>query len=281
MIFKFSERLYDDLNDALGALKLGEGHLLKRLEESVLVCIKYFTRLRDFYRAHPPKSKEEQIRFFKEIKPKFKALLIFHQALLRIETRKTIGSKEDISNYYMDEVKVLIHYFEDHADFYHYVRSQAAYLDDQYYLPGVFNIQLDPDENLVDADNLFNTSHDSKLAHVIAHELLLAYLEKTILRVNSREDSDLSTFIEEEQIIWTQTNTALSENIYGWKETNALNNGKISIARIKAYMERVFHVAIGDISDNWNYICERVNKTVYLDEMKTAVLERMSKKLRR
>jgi hypothetical protein len=279
MIFKFSERLYEDLEAALGALKLTEKQLIKRLETSVEVCIQFFTRLRDFYKEHLPESVADKIRFFKEIKPKFKALLIFHQSLLRIETRRTIGGKEDLSNYYLDEVKVLVHYFEDHADFYQYVRSMADYLDGQYYVPGVFNIHLDPDENFVDADTVFSTSHDSKLAHVIAHELLLTYLEKTILRVNSREDIDLYTFIEQEMIIWTQTNTALSENIYGWKETKALNNGEISIKRIAAYMERVFHVDIGDISDNWNYICDRANKTIYLDDMKKRVLERMNKRL--
>lgn len=279
MIFKFSERLYEDLEAALGALKLTEKHLIKRLEQSVEVCIKFFTRLRDFYKEHIPPSEADKIRFFKEVKPKFKALLIFHQSLLRIETRRTIGGKEDLSNYYLDEVKVLVHYFEDHADFYQYVRSSADYLDGQYYVPGVFNVHLDPDENFVDADTVFSTSHDSKLAHVIAHELLLTYLEKTILRVNSREDIDLYTFIEQEMIVWTQTNTALSENIYGWKETKALNNGEISIKRIAAYMERVFHVDIGDISDNWNYICDRANKTIYLDDMKKRVLERMNKRL--
>jgi hypothetical protein len=279
MIFKFTERLYEDLDAALGALKLNEKQLIKRLEESVLVCVKFFTRLRDFYKENEPKSIEDKIRFFKEVKPKFKGLLIFHQALLRIETRRTIGGKEDLSNYYLDEVKVLIHFFEDHADFYHYIRSGADYLDGQYYVPGVFNVHLCPDENFVDADTVFNTSHDSKLAHVIAHELLMAYLEKTILRVNSREDIDLHTFIEEEMIVWTQTNTALSENIYGWKETSALNHGKISIARITAYMEKVFHVDLGNISDNWIYICERAKKTIYLDEMKKRVLERMNKRL--
>ena len=280
MIFKFSERLYEDLEAALGALKLNEKQLIKRLEASVEVCIKFFSRLRDFYKEHIPESEADKIRFFKEVKPKFKGLLIFHQALLRIETRRTIGGKEDLSNYYLEAVKVLVHYFEDHADFYHYTRANADYLDAQYYVPGVFNVHLDPDENFVDADTVFSTSHDSKLAHVIAHELLLAYLEKTILRVNSREDIDLSTFIDEEMIIWTQRNTALGEMIYGWKETKALNHGKISVARITAYMQKVFHVDLGNISDTWNYICGRANPTIYMDDMKKAMLERMALKLR-
>jgi hypothetical protein len=253
---------------------------VQRLEKSVLVCIKFFTRLRDFYKEHEPKDPEDKIRFFKEVKPKFKALLIFNQSLLRIEARRVIGTREYLSQYYLEEIRIITHYFEEHDDFYRYMRTKSSYLDDQYYLPGVFNVHLDPDENIVDADDVFSTSHDTQLAHIIANELLLAYLEKTILRLNSREDIDLHTFIEEEMIVWTQTNTALSENIYGWKETKALNNGNISIARITAYMQRIFHVDLGNISDNWNYICERANKTIYFDEMKKAVLERMNKKLK-
>ena len=65
MIFKYSERLYEDLENALGALKLEEKQLIKRLEQSLLVCIKFFTRLRDFYKEHEPKTEEEKIRFFK------------------------------------------------------------------------------------------------------------------------------------------------------------------------------------------------------------------------
>jgi hypothetical protein len=281
MIFKFSERLYEDLNHALGALRLDEKQVMKRLVESIKTCIQYFTRLRDFFKEHPLKDKADLIRFFKEVKPKFKAMLIFHQALLRIESRRTIGDNAALSDYYVKEVKALIRYFKDHQDFYRYVRSGDTYLDDYYYLPGVFNIHLDPDENLVDADTAFCTGHDTQLAHVIAHELLAEHLEKTILRLNNQEDSDLYTFIEEEMMIWTQTNLALSELVYGIKETNALNHGKPSIARISAYLERVFHADIGDISDNWNHICGRANKTIFFDEMKDKVTERMDQKLRK
>lgn len=280
MIFRFSEKLYEDLNSALGAIKLEEKQLLKRLEQSTLICVKYFTRLRDFFKENQPREKVEQIRFFKEIKPKFKSMLIFHQRILDIESRRPIAEQAHLTDYYLDELKMLTRYFERNLDFYQYIRSGADYLDDQYFIPGAFNVYLSPDISLVDGDGSFTTSHDTKLAHMMANELILVYLEKTILKLNDREEMDLSTFIEEEMVIWTQTNTALTEMIYGWKETKALNHGKLSVARITAYMEKVFHVEIGNISDTWNYISGRSNRTIYLDEMKKAVIERMTLKLR-
>jgi hypothetical protein len=188
-----------------------------------------------------------------------------------MESRRPIGGQVALSDYYLGELKMLTHYFESNLDFYKYVRTGATYLDERYFIPGFFDVCLDP---------AFNTSHDNMLAQVMAHELLLTWLEKTILKLNHKEEMDLTSFIEEEMVTWTQTNTALAETIYGWKETGALNHGKLSVARMTAYMEKVFHVEMGNISDTWNYICGRANKTIYLDEMKKAVLQRMDLKFR-
>ncbi|MFB9843933.1 RteC domain-containing protein [Mucilaginibacter ginsenosidivorans] len=280
MILRYSEKLYEDLESALGMLKLKEKHRFKRLEESIAVCRQYFIKLRDFCKTNPAGNKEDQISFFKSVKPKFKSLLIFHQAVLNMEARKPVGNKEALTAYYLDELKMLTYFFECNMDFYKYVRNGAVYLDEQYFLPGIYDPLLGSDENVLDGDPAFTTSHDSKLAQLMANELMLIYLEKAVLELNHREGTDLSSFIEEEMVVWTQTNTALGELIYGLKETKALNQGKLSVARITAYLEKVFHADVGNISDTWNYICGRANKTIYLDEMKKAVLERMVAKLR-
>lgn len=280
MILRYSEKLYEELGNALAAVKLKEDRRFKRLEGSVKLSLQYFVRLRDFYKANPLADKAEQVKFFKEIKPKFKALVLFHQQLLGMESRKPVGDKEAITAYYLDEVKLLTHYFEAHMDFYRYVRLEANHLDEQYFLPGSYDPQLLPEGNVVDGDPVFTTSHDHVLAQIMANELTLVYLEKAILELNRKEDLDITSFIEQEMVTWTQTNTALTELVYGLKETKALNDGKLSVARITAYLEKVFHVELGNISDTWNYICGRAGKTIYLDEMKKAVLERMAAKFK-
>jgi hypothetical protein len=280
MILRYSEKLFEDLETALGELRLKEKQRFKRLEDSVAVCRQYFIKLRDFFKANPPINKEDQVRFFKEVKPKFKSLLIFHQQVLNMEARKPVGDKQALTAYYLDELKMLTYFFECNMDFYKYVRNGSAWLDEHYFLPGPWDPRFGPDEHMPDGDPDFTTSHDSKLAQLMANELLLVYLEKAVLELNHKEETDLSSFIEEEMVTWTQTNTALGELIYGLKETKALNHGKLSVARITAYLEKVFHADVGNISDTWNYICGRANKTIYLDEMRKAMLERMVAKLR-
>ncbi|MGN6637686.1 MAG: RteC domain-containing protein [Mucilaginibacter sp.] len=280
MILRYSEKLYEDLESALAMIKLRKDRRFKHLEESVRIAMQYFTKLREFFKTNPPLEKNDQIRFFKEVKPKFKCLVLFHQQVLSLESRKPVGNKDLITAYYLDELKVLTHYFESHLDFYRYTRLGLTDLDEKYFLPGQFEPQLLVDGSVLDGDPLFTTSHDHVLAQIMANELILVYLEKAILELNQKAEMDLSSFIEEEMVTWTQTNTALAELIYALKETRALNHGKLSIARITAYVEKIFHAELGNISDTWNYICGRAGKTIYLDEMKKAVLERMAAKFK-
>jgi hypothetical protein len=77
MITKFSDRLYADLNKDLNALMLDDEQVIKRLEKSIHVCIKYLRKLKDYCKLNDPPTSADEIIFFKHIKPKFKSQLIF------------------------------------------------------------------------------------------------------------------------------------------------------------------------------------------------------------
>jgi len=54
MLSKLGDRLYADLNKDLNALTLEEGQLIKRLEKSVHVCLKYLRKLKDHCKHYDP-----------------------------------------------------------------------------------------------------------------------------------------------------------------------------------------------------------------------------------
>jgi hypothetical protein len=279
MIFKFSERLFGDLKGSLSKLR-PEKDVVKNLEAAVLICIQSMARLRKFFKENKPVAQPDKIRFFKETKPLFKAQLIFYQFILEAEKNKPGGAGvEELTDYYLGLRTPLLHFFESNKDFYRYMRAQETYLDEWCFLPGVYNVHLSPDDSIVDGDEEFTTSHDSKAARVLAHKLIGNWLEATILKLNNKEDLDLDSFIAQEMMVWTQTDIALVENIYGWKETNAINHGKTSVAAISRYMQKVFHVDLGNVSDSWNTICERANPVIYMDAMSDGVKDRKQKKL--
>ncbi|RVT98448.1 hypothetical protein EOD41_16795 [Mucilaginibacter limnophilus] len=277
MIAKFSERLYADLNRDLNEYVLGEDNPIKRLEKSVHSCVKYLIRLKEFCKEHDPSTPAEQIEFFKHIKPKFKSLLIFYQSLLSIETRKPIGEEQAICAFLANELKVLHHFFESNLSFYQYVRTEATYLDEHYFVRGSYDVRLDPDQCVIDSDPAFSTTHDHKLAQVLASELLQEQLQQDILRITQRE-AIVQTESEYRDFDWKQTKCALIELIYSWHATEAF--GKKSLKSIVKFIERAFNVSLGNFYDTYDWLCGRQTPTAYLDEMKEAFLLRAQKRLR-
>lgn len=277
MITKFSERLYADLSRELNEFVLEEDNAIKRLEKSVHSCLKYLKRLKDFCKEHDPVTPAEQIEFFKKIKPKFKSRLIFYQSLLNIETRKPIGEEQAICAFLANELKILHHFFESNLAFYQYVRTEATYLDEYYFVRGAYDVHLDPDQCVIDFDPAFSTTHDHKLAQVLASELLQDYLQQDILRITQRE-AIAQTDAEFLDFDWKQTKCALIELIYSWHATDAF--GKKSLKSIVKFIERAFNVSLGNFYDTYDWLCGRASPTIYIDEMKEAFLLRIQKRLK-
>jgi len=277
MLKKFSDRLYADLNRDLTALALEEQQPVKKLERSVHTCVKCLHKLKEFCKAHEPTDQEEEIAFFKGVKPRFKALLIFNQSLLNLEIRKPVCEGESMIDFLRNEVRILQHFFECNLTFYHYVRSEATYLDDRYFVRGQYHVHLDPDQSFVDHDPSFSTTHDHKLAQVIANQLLQEHLENEISKSHMREstfhgDTDLK------ELQWKQTKVALIEMIYSWHATDAF--GKMNLKSLAKFIEKVFNVQLGNFYDTFDWLCGRPCPTVYIDEMREAFLLRVQKKLK-
>jgi hypothetical protein len=181
------------------------------------------------------------------------------------------------TEYYLNEIRILRHFFESNLSFYQYVRTQATYLDEYYFVRGNYDVHLDPDQCVIDFDPLFSTTHDHKLAQVLASELLQEHLEQAIQRIQQRESVTL-TDTELKDFDWKQTKCALIELIYSWHATEAF--GKKNLKSIVKFIERSFNVSLGNFYDTYDWLCGRPSPTTYLDEMREAFLLRMEKKLR-
>lgn len=277
MITKFSDRLYADMNKDLNALMLEEEFAIKRLEKSVHVCLKYLRKLKDYCKLNDPATPAEEIQFFKQIKPKFKSQLIFFQSLLNIEIRKPIGDSNVIIAYFVNELKILQHFFESNLSFYQYVRTQSVYLDEYYFVRGNYDVHLDPDQCVIDFDPTFSTTHDHKLAQVLASELMQEYLEISIQKINHK-DAFVQVDAEFRDFDWKQTKCALIELIYSWHATEAF--GKKNLKSIVKFIENAFNISLGNFYDTYDWLCGRPCPTVYIDEMKEAFLLRVQKKLK-
>ncbi|SEM72567.1 RteC protein, partial [Chryseobacterium taichungense] len=90
-----------------------------------------------------------------------------------------------------------------------------------------------------EADHRFSTSHDYKVAKIIANDLIQVYLEDRLNNINVKRGSDNS-------LKWTASKTALTELIYALYSHGVFNNGNTDIKLIAKAFEDAFNIELGD-----------------------------------
>jgi hypothetical protein len=134
--------LYEDLEDKLRMIDLEEDSILKKSEQSFQIALQAINQLRDDLQQKPLVSQNDEISFFKEIKPKFISKLIYHLSVFNIETNKPNGGIKVRRKYYQNELDKLKRYFDNNLEFYRYYRTHSNYLDHKYFVRGKQDLRL-------------------------------------------------------------------------------------------------------------------------------------------
>src|SRR5690606_2959581 len=106
-------------------------------QEVVGLVIGCLSKLKEFVLKRGFKSTEEEIHFFKRLKPVILAKLIYYNAIYKIETKKPYGNGKAIKKYIDNELTKLKRYFDNNLEFYKYYRTNSTYLDEKYFVRGV------------------------------------------------------------------------------------------------------------------------------------------------
>ena len=77
-------KLLTDLNEQLNFINLEIDNEIKRCENAIEISIKAKDNLRQLILKNNFKSEDEEIYFFKEVKPQFTSKIIFHNTIFNI-----------------------------------------------------------------------------------------------------------------------------------------------------------------------------------------------------
>jgi hypothetical protein len=165
-------KLFSDLNEQLNFTDLEIDDPIQRSESAINIIVNSIEKLKYNFEKEKVKSVEYEIDFFKNIKPKFTSKLIYYNAIFKIETKKPHGGERIIKKYLNNELDKLKRYFDNNLDFYKYYRTGSNYLDHKYFTRGKFDVKLALDSFYFEVDHTFSTSHDFKVAKIMAHDLI-------------------------------------------------------------------------------------------------------------
>jgi hypothetical protein len=279
---QFIPKLNIELNSKLHAIDIEETDLILKAQKSIICIRDILSKLRTFIVGYTFKNEEEEIYFFKVIKPEIVSQLIYHVKINNFESKRPLGSLEIQQSYILKELEKLTFYFSNHLEFYRYYRMNSTFLDDKFFVRGREDLHLHLENLMVHIDPDFSTSQDYMVAKIKANDRLEVYL-KTELEIISKKASNpywlQPSSLNNNLFQWTDSKTALVELIYAICASGSLNHGKCEIRELTVFFEQIFNVRLTDIYRTYLEIKVRSIPTKYIDNLKTALLRKLEEDL--
>ncbi|MFT3919955.1 RteC domain-containing protein [Cloacibacterium sp.] len=265
---KFYKKTLYELELAINELEIETDCPIQRIEAVIVIIVSSLSKLKQFVLKRDFINIDEEIRFFKHQKPVIVSKLIYYNAIYKIETKKPYGAKP-IRKYLNEELNKLKRFFDNNLEFYKYYRTNNSFIDEKLFVRGKCDIRLWLDTFYFEADHRFSTSHDYKVAKIIANDLIQVYLEDRLNNINVKKVSDNS-------LIWTASKTALTELIYALYSHGAFNNGNTEIKLIAKTFEDAFNIELGDFYHTFMELkARKINRTKFLDRLCEALIKKM------
>jgi hypothetical protein len=266
----FYRKIMEALEEEIKELIYEQGNVLASSEKAVELILHKTAELKEYVLKTGFKNVQEEIHFFKYQKPAIIAKLIYYNAIYKIEARKPYGAKP-IRKYLNKELKKLKRFFDNNLDFYKYYRSNNSFLDENFFVRGKHDIKLWLDTYYFQSDQTFSTSHDYKVAKIIANDLIQVYIEGQLYS-KTQDSNSAST----EKLNWTGSKVAMIELIYALHYQGVFDNGNSDIRIIAQYFESAFDVELGNFYQTYLELRTRkINRTKFLDELRDGLLKKM------
>ena len=227
-------------------------------------------------------EENEEIEFFRIIKPQILGKLIYYNKVYRIETSCPVNSGKMYYKYFSCELQQLKNEYKEHicnSEFYRYYRSGRTDRDHDFFKLGKINLNTGLNSFIFEVDTQFSTYYDYKVSRIIADELLYNYL---ILKINPVDKPDMVLQNAEsiKDVFWTESKNAVIELIYALYASGAISNGKVGIRKISLIFQLLFRVQLGDIHHAFHRMKDRAgNRTLFLDQLKSSLEHYMDKDL--
>lgn len=252
--------LIDELETQIRELSTDLTDPIVLSEKAIELILSTMAKMKKFILEYEFSSMEAEIKFFKVLKPQIVSKLIYYNAIYKIETKRPYGGEKNIKEYLNIELAKLKRFFDNNLEFYKYYRTGSTYLDNKYFVRGKYDIKLSLDTYYFESDPNFCTTHDFKVAKIIANDLIQLYLEDQLYNRNQRGKCTKTGALK-----WTGSKSALVELIYALNAVAVFNHGNADIKMIAQVFEKTFDIDLSDIYHTYLHLRNRkIDRTKFL-----------------
>lgn len=277
MINELSEKLLRQFEIKLKKVILEAASPIDRLTSSLHLIQDTSKNLKDLVEANSFGTPQEEIIFFKRIKPMLYSFKIFEIDLYQFSLKIPIGDDQDIMAYYREELQEIQRFFKLNVFHYKYYLLGLSDLDNLYFLRNAV-VPVGLIHEMPEQDANFSSSHDYLFAKFLAYERLQMHILNEIKVLNNLVLPGASSNSDEsERLKWTGEAINLVEVAYGIWLTGQLNNGNASITEIISWFEDKLQIKIGRAYRRWTEISnrKRISSTKYIDTIRDSIHKRI------
>ena len=256
----FYAKIIGDLEKELKKVDLTNQDAIIKAEKSITLIDAGLKELRKFVTNNPFHSKQDEIDFFKKMKPEIVSKLIYFVSIYDIDSKRPKGGTKEQTKYFETEIKKLQDYYNENNTFYQYYKREETYSDKQYFLRKnkTIKIRMDCYGSYMDDD--FAANLDTTYAKFRGYKLAIQYFKNEIEKLsenpNERQQQN-NAYIP--NLIWTGSKTGAVETIYLLHASEVINNGKATIKEIADTFQYAFNIDLGDFYHIFSEIKKRKN----------------------
>lgn len=263
---KFFKETIEKLETDINGLETEADSIIQSIEAVIPIIIQCLSEVKEYVISKGFKNIDAEICFFKHQKPVIVSKLIYYNAIYKIETKKP-NDKKAIKKYLNSELGKLKRYFDNNLELYKYYRTNNSFIDEKLFVRGKYDIKLSLDTVYFETDHRFSTTHDYKVAKIIANDQIQVYIEDQ-LNNNNQKNSNTS------DLNWAANKTALTELIYALHSQGVFGNADIKV--IAKTFESIFNISLGDFYHTFMELKSRkINRTKFLDSLRDALIKKM------
>lgn len=272
----FAERFYSALENQLAEVTLNEDSLTEQYRSSILLCKKAMAKLKNYISSYSFENTEEEIHFFKNVKPQFYSKYIYFISIYNFLVQQPLGGDEILKDYINFQLTDVKRFFDHNQAFYQYYRSGSTQMDAVYFTRGRFDVLAELED--FEEDELYSTSHDYKLSKIMANERFQEFLNLHLSKIIHHDNMVFEEAIDL-PFTWTASKTDLVELIYALVALGVFNSGNIEVKALMNFFQTVFHVDLGSYYHKYADISRRKKeRTSFLDKLKLALLRKIEDK---
>jgi len=272
----FTSRLKKEIDANIEQIESSEISAITKSLEASRILADAFNQLKTFILSYNFRNEEEEILFFKDVKPKLCYRLIYYRKVYNIEMNRPTGVEKQ-REYLGELLDDINKYNTNRLDFIRYYRSGASHLDTLYFLRRKTDAEQYLETFFYELDPKFSTNCDFKVAKILANDMLAVYLMQEIELLNDNGMKTCSFGFPTTKKTWKGSKTELQEQIYAWDSAGMF--GDVPLTQLYDYIQNVFNIELDrNLSRTFGDLKIRNVPTPFLDKLKNSLLRRMGRK---